>query len=73
MMVSNHSTPEQYFRESCLADHGYCFVRWERDCTIWKFCGVNSKTIEMVKVTPTGDTINIPVVENELQLNPEKT
>jgi hypothetical protein len=53
------STPAQYWRESCLADRGYRFVRWDGDCTIWQFPGVTSKPVCTVKVTPTGDTVDV--------------
>ena len=49
------STPPQYFRESCLADRGYRFVRWEGACTVWQFRGFI--LLKTVKVTPAGDVI----------------
>jgi hypothetical protein len=34
-------------------------VRWDGDCTIWQFPGVTSKPVCTVKVTPTGDTVDV--------------
>jgi len=53
------STPAQYWRESCLADLGYRFMRWDGDCTVWQLQGgTPPKPIRTVRVTPIGDTID---------------
>ena len=53
------STPAQYWRESCLADRGYRFIRWDGDCTVWQLRGVTPNPICTVKVTPAGDTVDM--------------
>ena len=53
------STPAQYWRESCLADRGYRFIRWDGDCTVWQLRGVTPNPICTVKVTPAGDTVDV--------------
>jgi len=59
------STPAQYWRESCLADRGYRFVRWDGECTVWQLRGVTPKPIATVKVTPAGETVAVSNAEPE--------
>ena len=61
------STLAQYWRESCLADRGYRFVRWDGDCTVWQLRGVTPKPIATVKVTSTGDTVDVSNKEASIE------
>ena len=48
------STDAQHWKEECLADRGYDFVKWEGTDSIWQLNGLSSNIT--VKVKPDGAT-----------------
>ena len=46
--------PDQYWRESCLVDRGYHFVKRDGNDMLWELVGV--RTTYSVRVKPNGDT-----------------
>lgn len=49
--------PSQRFREECLADRGYRFLRDDGVDSLWQFRGL--ATVHTVRVKPNGDTENV--------------
>jgi hypothetical protein len=52
------SAPSQRFREECLADRGYRFLRQDGADMLWQFQGF--ATTHTVRVKPNGDTEDVP-------------